>query len=496
LDYDEYSRHDAVGLAELVDRAEVTPQELLDVALKRADSVDPDLHAIVHRLDARARAQAAERLPEGPFRGVPFLVKDWDGTLRGAPYNAGSRALQGYVAPHDSELFLRYQRAGLVIFGKTNTPEFGLLGVTEPMLHGPTRNPWNLEHTPGGSSGGSAAAVAAGIVPAAHGGDGGGSLRIPASACGIFGFKPSRGRMPLGPDVGEGWHGLVVPHALTRSVRDSAALLDATHGPDLGAPYAAPPGPPAPGGFRGEVGRDPGRLRIAYSTRSLLGERTHPDCVRAVEDAMRVCASLGHEVTEGEPRIDRDAVRLAYLTIVAAGAAAAVEQTRALTGRAPKANAFEPTTWFLAQVGRALSALHLERARECIFRTTREVASFFERHDVFASSTLAYPPVRVAELAPGTRERLVLATLRVVSTSSLLERALQELAQDALEKTPNTMLFNMTGQPAMSVPLAWNQAGLPIGTQFVGRFGAEATLFRLGGQLEAALPWWDRRPAL
>lgn len=494
LDYLEYSRHDAVGLAELVGRAEVSPQELLEAALQRADSVDRDVHAIVHRLDAQARSQAADTLPDGPFRGVPFLVKDLDGVLGGAPYNAGSRALQGYVAPRDSELFARYRRAGLVIFGKTNTPEFGLLGVTEPMLHGPTRNPWHLEHTPGGSSGGSAAAVAAGIVPAAHAGDGGGSIRIPASACGLFGLKPSRGRMPLGPDVGEGWSGLVVPHAITRSVRDSAALLDATHGPDLGAPYAAPVGPPE--GFRGEVGRDPGRLRIAYSTRSLLGDSTHPDCVRAVEDAMRLCASLGHEVAEAAPSIDRDALRVAYLTIVAVGAADSVEQTRALTGRAPDASAFEPTTWFLAQVGRAVSALHLARAREYIFRTTREIAAFFERHDVFASSTLAYPPVRIAELALGKRDRFLLATLRVVATARVLERALAELAQNALEKTPNTMIFNMTGQPAMSVPLAWNEAGLPIGTQFVGRFGAEATLFRLAGQLEAARPWWDRRPRL
>lgn len=496
MDYNEYSRYDAIGLAELVGRAEVSPQELLAVALERADNIDRYLNAIVHRLDAQARSQAASTLPEGPFRGVPFLVKDWDGRLRGAPYNAGSHALQGYVAPHDSELFLRYQRAGLVIFGKTNTPEFGLLGVTEPMLHGPTHNPWNLDHTPGGSSGGSAAAVASGIVPAAHGGDGGGSIRIPASACGIFGFKPSRGRMPLGPDIGEGWYGLVVPHALTRSVRDSAALLDATNGPDLGAPYAAPPGPPSPEGFLGEVGRDPGRLRIAYTTRSLLGDRTHPDCVRAVEDAMRLCATLGHEVIEAEPSIDRDAVRLAYLTIVAVGAAEAVEQTRTLTGRVPKANAFEPVTWFLAQVGRALSAMHITRARECIFHTTREVAAFFEGHDVFASSTLAYPPVRISELALGKREMLVLAALRRISTSRLLQHAFEELAHDALEKTPNTMLFNMTGQPAMSVPLAWNEAGLPIGTQFVGRFGAEATLFRLAGQLEAAQPWWNRRPPL
>jgi amidase len=493
VDFETYRRHDAVALAELVRRRELSALELLEAAIARADAVQPRLNAIVHRLDERARAQAGSTLPDGALRGVPFLVKDLDGTLADAPYNAGSRALRNYVAPRDSELFARYKRAGLVIFGKTNTPEFGLLGVTEPALHGASRNPWNLEHTPGGSSGGSAAAVAAGIVPAAHGGDGGGSIRIPASACGLFGLKPSRGRMPLGPDVGEAWNGLVVPHAITRSVRDSAALLDATHGADLGAPYAAPPGPTS---FLAEVGRAPGRLKIAYSPRSLLGRKLHPDCARALEEAMQLCASLGHDVTEAVPPFDRDAMRLDYLTLTATGAAHAVEQTRALSGREPKPEQFEPETWFLSQVGRSISALTLERARDRIFRTTREIAGFFEGYDIFACSTLAYPPVRVGELALNRLQRTALAAMRVAATPRVLELALAQMSQDALESTPNTMLFNMTGQPAMSVPLYWNAAGLPIGTQFVGRFGAEATLLRLAAQLEMAKPWKDRIPPL
>lgn len=491
MDFDAYSRMDAVALADLVRRREVTPLELLELAIARADAVQPSLRAIVHRLDDAAREQARGVLPDGALRGVPFLVKDLDGTLAGAPYNAGSRALAGFVSPRDSELFARYRRAGLVIFGKTNTPEFGLLATTEPLLHGPTHNPWQLEHSAGGSSGGSAAAVAAGIVPAAHGGDAGGSIRIPASACGLFGLKPSRGRMPLGPEIGEVLGGLGVAHVITRSVRDSAALLDATHGADLGAPYAAPP---APQSFRAELARAPGRLKIAFSPRSLLGQQTHPDCAQALEDAMRLCSTLGHDVSEAIPPFDRDALRLAYLTLTAAAAAAAVEHTRSLTGREPSPEGFEPETWFLAQVGRSLSALHLERARERIFATTREVAGFFEGYDVFACSTLAYPPVRIGELALGRASRLLLAGFRMYAPPRVIELALQKLAQDSLERTPNTMLFNMTGQPAMSVPLHWNAAGLPIGTQFVGRFGAETTLLRLAAQLEAARPWHARRP--
>jgi amidase len=302
--------------------------------------------------------------------------------------------------------------------------------------------------------------------------------------------------MPLGPDVGESWYGLALPHALSRSVRDSAALLDASAGADLGAPYASPPAPAPPAGFAGEVRRDPGRLRIAFSERSQLGHHTHADCSAALRDAMALCASLGHEVVEAEPQLDRAGLRLAYLTLVAVGAASSVEQTRALTGRTARAALFEPATWFLAQVGRSLSALQVERARTLIFSTTRELARFLQQYDVFASSTMAYPPVRVAELALGRFERLGLGVMRVAPSAPLLQRALAELADSALERTANTMLFNMTGQPAMSVPLAWNAEGLPIGTQFAGRFGDEATLLRLAGQLEAARPWWDKRPPL
>lgn len=491
--YDEYAAHDAVSLADLVRRKEVTPAELLETAIARADAVNPRLGAIIHKLYARARTEVAGALPGGPFQGVPFLVKDLDGTLGGAPYNAGSRCLKGYVAPHDSALFARYRAAGLVIFGKTNTPEFGIVAVTEPALHGPTRNPWSLDHTPGGSSGGSAAAVAAGIVPAAHAGDGGGSIRIPASACGLFGLKPTRGRMPLGPDVGEGWNGFVVPHVLTRSVRDAAALLDATHGADAGAPYViAPPARP----FADAVGRDPGRLRIGFTARSILGDATHPDCVEALQHATHTLRELGHDVVEVTLPIDREAVRLAYLTVIAACTAVAIEDTAALVRKAPAPEDFEPTTWFLGQVGRALSAADLERARSHIAHACRAVGPMFEELDVLVTPTLAYPPARVGELGLKSYEEVGLGVLRRAPVRPVLLKTLESLAARALERTPNTMLFNMTGQPAMSVPLHTSGEGLPIGVQCVGRFGDEATLLSLAGQLEATVPWAARRPSL
>lgn len=491
--HDEYVRHDAVGLARLVRDGEVSPRELLDCALARIDAVNPRINAVIHRFDERARAQADGPLPDGPFRGVPFLVKDLDGVLADAPLEMGCRALKGYRAPRDSELFARYRRAGVVFAGKTNTPEFGILAITEPELHGATRNPWNTDHIPGGSSGGSAAAVAAGIVPVAHGGDGGGSIRIPASACGLFGLKPTRGRMPLGPDAGEGWHGLVAPHVLTRTVRDSAAFLDATRGVDLGAPYAEPP---FEGSFLDAAGREPGKLRVAFTARSILGRETHPECARACEDTAKLLASLGHDVSEVTLPVDAAAVRLAYLTIVAAGVGEAVRATQDLTGRAPRPEGFEAVTWFLSQVAGALSAAELEHARAVMHRTQRSVGVFFDRYDVLVTPTLAHPPSRVGELALKAHERVGLAALRRVSTRGALKTVLASLAAESLEKTPNTMLFNITGQPAMSVPLAWSAAGLPLGVQFVGRFGDDAGLLSLAGVLERERPWSERRAPL
>lgn len=491
MKYAEYRAHDALALASLVKSREVTAGELLELAIERLEAVNPRLNCVVHRCYDRARAAAAAAGADAPFLGVPFLVKDLDGLLGGEPFTGSSRSLVGFVPEVSSELFQRYERAGASIFGKTNTPEFGIFAVTESELRGACRNPWNPDHTPGGSSGGSASAVAAGIVPMAHAGDGGGSIRIPASCCGLFGMKPTRGRMPLGPDAGEGWNGFVVPHVVSRSVRDSAAMLDATHGPDLGAPYvaAAPERP-----FLDEVARDPGKLRIGLVGGSLFGRTIGADCAAAVDHAGKLCASLGHTVDEITLPFHRDQLVRAYLVVVAAGVAFQVESASRIMGREARPEDFEPATWFLAQAGRALSAFDLEDARVTFQLASRKIAAATQRYDVLLTSTLAHPPVKVGELATKPWERAGLAFLRAVPSRALLEKVLESMSQSALEKTPNTMLFNMTGQPAMSVPLAWNAAGLPIGVQFVGRSGDEATLFRLAGQLEKAQPWFDRTP--
>ncbi|MFE8597848.1 amidase [Archangium violaceum] len=487
-----YDALDATALAELVRKKELQPIELVEEAISRIEAVNPKLNAVVHKMYDQARKTAAGPLPQGPFSGVPFLVKDLDGYLANEPYAGGCRALVGFVPDHDAELMARFRRAGVVIVGKTATPELGILGVTETVLNGPTRNPWNPEHTPGGSSGGSAACVAARVVPMAHGGDGGGSIRIPASACGLFGLKPTRARNPLGPDSAEGWGGFVQQHVLTRSVRDSAAMLDATQGADLGAPYAAPP---IARPFLQEVGTPPGRLRIAFSTGSLYGKHVHPDCKAAVQDAVKLCQELGHELVEDAPRFDREELVRSYLVNVAANTTVQMEEISQVTGKPVTADDVEPSTWALVQLGSILTAADLQRARNVMHKAGRMMAAFHERYDLFLDATLAYPPVRIGELAPKPAELAAMAVLRKLPLKPVFLKLLDVLAGNSLERTPNTQLFNQTGQPAMSVPLFWNTAGLPVGVQFSARFGDEATLFRLASQLEQARPWAGRKPS-
>ncbi|MBK8306370.1 MAG: amidase [Gammaproteobacteria bacterium] len=488
---DEYIACDATRLAQLVREREVSATQLLELALARLARWNPAINAVVIDLAARARRAIVNGLPDGPFSGVPFLVKDLDGFLAGAEFTASSRALLGFVPPRDSELFLRYQRAGLVICGKTNTPELGLLGTTESELRGPARNPWNPAYSTGGSSGGSAAAVAARIVPMAHAGDGGGSIRIPASACGLFGIKPTRARTPLGPDESELWSGFVVRHAVTRTVRDSAALLDATRGDDPGAPYSAPA---MERSCLEETARDPGRLRIAFSTASLFGRSTHPDCIAAVHDAAALLESLGHEVVEAAPPLEREALVHAYMVVVATCTAAAVREMARLQGRRIAARELEPGTQFLALLGESLPAAEFEVARQHFHGAARTMAPFFAVHDVFLDATMAYPPPAIGQWDLPLYLKAAIRGIARFTPRAVLMRALDHFAASGLERTANTMFFNMSGQPAMSVPLQHNAAGLPIGVQFVARFGDEATLFRLAAQLEQARPWNGRRP--
>lgn len=494
MTHDEYLSQDATGLAEMVRSSAVTPAELLEIALERIRTLNPTLNAVVHLMEDDARRDAA-RLSSGPFAGVPFLAKDLHSTYAGHPTSSGSRLLARYVFDHDSELARRVRATGVSIVGKTNLPEYGLVPYTEPELWGPCRNPWAVEHTPGGSSGGSAAAVAAGIVPMAGGGDGGGSIRIPASCCGLFGLKPTRGRTPTGPDMGLVWRGAVVEHVLTRSVRDSALMLDATRGPDAGAPFEIPP-PERP--YVQELGAHPGRLHIAWTTQPTLGSLVHPDCVRAVEIARDLLVGMGHELVEAAPPIDGPAFSRSFLTMVAAELTADLECAAGLLERRPRRRDVEPATWALALLGRALSAGAYASALRHLEHVGRDVGAFFANFDMLLTPTLACPPPRIGELALPPGKTALTKLLGAFGSGRLIKAVglLDEVASDAFDFIPWTPVYNATGQPAMSVPLHWNAAGLPIGVHLVGRFGEEAALLRLAARLEQAKPWFDRLPEL
>lgn len=490
MTHDEYLSHDARGLADLVRTRQVTADELLELALARIDALNPTVNAVVRLMEADARRDAA-RAPGGPFAGVPFLAKDFISDYAGHPTSGATRYMADRIMETDTEQAARVRATGVSIVGKTNLPEWGLLPVTEPDLWGPCLNPWDLDRTPGGSSGGSAAAVGAGMVPMAGGGDGGGSIRIPASCCGLFGLKPTRGRTPTGPDRGQLWRGATVEHVLTRSVRDSAIMLDATHGPDIGAPFEIPP-PPRP--FVEELGRDPGRLRIAWTVDPPLQVPVHHDCVAAVEDAVELLEELGHEVVEDSPAIEGAAFARAFLTVVSGELSADLAELAHLVGRPAGRRDVEPATRALALLGRALSAQAFSSAVRHFEAVGREVGAFFEGYDLLLTPTLASPPVPIGTVGPSRKEEAQLRLLGLFGSGRLIKAAglLDEAAKSAFDFTPWTAIFNATGQPAMSVPLFWSPSDLPIGVHFVAPFGDEGTLLRLACQLEEARPWFDR----
>ncbi|MHA2314076.1 MAG: amidase [Candidatus Hermodarchaeia archaeon] len=463
---------DATALAEKVRQKEVTPSELVDVVIERIERLNPKINAVITPMYEEARRIAKGKLPKGHFTGVPFLLKDVLASYAGVRLTYGSVAFKDFVPDYDSELVIRLKRAGLITVGKTNTPEFGILPTTEPLLFGPTRNPWDLERTSGGSSGGTAAAVATGIVPMAHGNDGGGSIRIPASCCGLFGLKPTRARNPLGPMYGDSRSGLTVEHALTRSVRDSATLLDATAGPDIGDPYWAPP-PKRP--YLQEVGADPGKLRIAYTTKAITGVVAHPDCVKAIETAVSLCSEHGHTMVEANPEFNIQALYQNFVTLWSGGITATFKNAELELGHPISQDQVEPLSWELAKIGRQFTAGDYLFSINNLHRISRDIARFFQEYDVWLTPTLIEPPVPLGHF-DGPPEHPMRGFLR------------------AGEFAPFTQIQNITGQPAMSVPLHWNSEGLPVGTHFVGRFGDEATLFQLASQLEAAQPWIKRLP--
>jgi amidase len=493
----EYGNLDGLALAELVRRGQVSPGELLEEAIARAERVNPRINAIVAPLYDQARREAAA-LPasDGPFRGLPLLLKDLDAALAGVPLTAASRYLANYRPARDATIVQRFRRAGAIVFGKTNLPELGITPFTESKLFGPARNPWNLALSPGGSSGGAAAAVAAGIVPLAHANDGGGSIRIPASCCGLFGLKPTRGRTPVGPDDTQLWSGFAIAHVVSRSVRDSAAMLDAIAGPEPTSPYWAPP---AARPFLAEVGAPPGRLRVALTKRPFVTSvRPHADCAAAADDAARLLADLGHHVEEVDHDIDSDGFARDFFVLVAVEIAALIAHVAEGMGRRPRRGEIETSTAITATVGRQQTAVRAATARRRLEAAVRAVQATYEKFDLVLSPTLGLPPPVIGTLAPRGAEAFGHDVLVALHLGFLLR--LPGVVEAAVRRVfafiPFTPLANISGEPAMTVPLAWNGDGLPIGVQLQARFGDEATLFRVAAQLEAARPWADRRPPI
>lgn len=496
LPFDEYVTHDATALAELVRTGEVTPAELLETAIDRAEAVNPQLNAIVTPLYDKGRAMTKELPETGPFRGVPFLLKDLELEWAGTPMKSGCRGYQNYVSTADSEVIKRLKAAGLVFFGKTNTPEFGLTPYTESKLYGPARNPWKQTHSPGGSSGGSAVAVAAGIVPAATASDGGGSIRIPASCCGLFGLKPSKGRVTLGPRFGELWNGAVTGLAVTRSVRDSAALLDAIAGPMPGDPYFLP-APERP--FREEVGREPGKLRIAFSTQPLMpGQMVDPECIRAVQETARLLEKLGHSVEEIPLPYEKTIVTEAFFVNVLSETAATLRELGEYLGRPVRRGDVELNTWAQARLAEGFSAADLAYQKRRWNTLNRSMGKLHETYDLFLTPTLPRPPIAIGTFQNKSSEERLLKLVDSLGGLKYLKgsKTVDDLAERSLGYISFTVITNMTGQPSMSVPLHWSADGLPIGVMFAAKLGDEATLFRLASQLEQERPWFMKRPKL
>jgi len=465
---------DATAQAELIKTKEIKPIELIEAAIEQIESLNPRINAVITPLFEEARRAALDRSLDGPFAGVPFLLKDLLASYKGVRMAFGTKSMASFVADHDSELVSRYKRAGLIVLGKTNTPELGLMPTTEPQLFGPSRNPWDISKTTGGSSGGSAAAVASGMVAVAHGNDGGGSIRIPASCCGLFGLKPTRGRNPLGPDFGDLLGGFVAEHVLTRSVRDSAALLDATKGYQMGDPYCAPSPEQT---YLKEIMTPPGSLRIAVLTDAGDGTAISQDSHAAVNESAKLLTDLGHEVIEDAPTFNRELLTWAFTVIWASGCVSTIQGISHLTGKKPLPEDYEPVTWGLFEMGSGFKASDYLLAVQIIQRISRDIGRFFVDYDVLMTPVLAEAPVPLGTFDSPSDDPL---------------RGWKRAGRFV----PFTPLCNATGQPAMSVPLYWNTGGLPIGTHFVGRFGDEATLFRLASQLEEARPWRDRRPPI
>jgi len=474
MNLQEYIEYDALGLAELVRNGEVSATDLLVLAQEVIVGLNPKLNAVTLMMLDHAKADLDRGLPSGPLTGVPFLLKDLLVSYGGVPTSCGSRLFEGWTRSYDSEILKRWRKAGLLVMGKTNTPELGSSGSTEPIANGVTHNPWKRGYTTGGSSGGSAAAVASGMVPVAHANDGGGSIRGPASCCGLVGLKPTRGRNPLGPDAGQIWEGLVIEHVVSRTVRDCAAFLDVTSGPDIGDPYAAP-GLGEFNSFLEAAQSVPRKLRIGFSEGVPSGRRAHKECSEALRKTVDALIDLGHELVEAEPDHDRALLEEVFMTIFAAHGAHAIDMGAKLLGRTPSPENLEQNNIYLLETGRNISADQLLTAVDDMNLITRRFAQFFQQYDIWLTPTMAEPPPEHGHLDAN------------MADSRLFFERLWRF------NTANT-IYNVSGNPAISLPLHIASDDLPIGVMFGSQFGNEALLVSLASQLEQVLPWNNRHP--
>ena len=468
----EYEQYDGLGLAELVRQGQVTPDELLDAAIERVEARNGAVNAVISKAYDRARQTIAPGLPDGPFRGVPYLLKDLNGWRAGDIVTRGSDFFKDTPpVAATGELVTRLEASGLVIFGRTNSCELGLSLTCEPRAYGPTRSPWDTDRISGGSSGGAAAAVGARMLPMAHASDGFGSIRAPAACCGLVGLKPTRGRNSQSPYSGEGLGGCSTEHAVTLSVRDTAALLDATSGPGAGDPYAAPP-PARP--FLSEIGADAGTLRIAFTTKAPNGAPVAPEYLATLHETVQLCVDLGHQVEEADPAVDGDQVVPTFLTLAASNTVVNLG-SHPTKGRPAQRGEVENVTFDTGKLGEQISAADYVRATQTMHRLGRQMAAFHQQYDVLLTPGLGTLPPPIGWI-------------------DMMMDDVHEYWRRVFTFSPFTVWFNLTGQPAIMLPIGRSETGFPIAVQLVAPFGDEATLFRLGSQLEAARPWFDRKP--
>lgn len=487
-----YKAYDGLGLAELIKKKEVQPKELVEESIKIIDSINPKINAVINMLYDKARITANTEL-KGPFAGVPMLLKDISQEIEGEPITAGSKAFLSYRAKTDSEYVRRLRKAGVMFLGQTNVPEFALVAFTEPVHYGPTRNPWNVHHIPGGSSGGSAAAVASGMVPIAGANDGGGSIRIPAAYCGLFGLKPTRGRTPVGPNYGRSWQGASSEHVLTRSVRDSAAMLDQLHGHEKADAFHAPPFKES---YLNAAGTPLERnSRIAFSVKSPIGTDVHPDCREAVLKTASLLESMGHEVEETGAPVDGYKIAKSYLTMYFGETAAQLKSLEGVLGRKATFSDVEPTTWLLGLLGKATTAEEFVLSLREWDKAALQMETFHEKYDFYITPATAFPPAQIGELQPSASEKLLISAAGKMRLGGLLKKIgiVEQIAYQNLARTPFTQLANLTGQPAMSMPLHLTSKGLPVGVQAMAARGREDLLLQLAGELEQSDLWVDVR---